>query len=239
MKGGFLTTSGLWSILLFNEMKGLFAWFAEIKLFVWKYLIWSGTTTPGIQYNTTRGNFRSVAGGLSPSVEEVIARGNENDIPLQKRYSAWTKLSFNFSEAIAQRKSLQWRWNNIKNALMSGSFPVSKLRFNLKQCACAVKMRVSTFASLAVSNVHNSFVWIVMLFYGEYKVVRTYWKMLYSACLLSRKVTIKTVRNFAFTDTVTLSHVLSNSQFFNKPVASMWLEAWNRENYTIYSTPVE
>ena len=36
MKGGFLTTSGLQSILLFNEMKGLFAWFDEIKMLVWK-----------------------------------------------------------------------------------------------------------------------------------------------------------------------------------------------------------
>jgi len=52
MKGGCLTTSGLWSILLLNKMKGLFAWFAEMKLRVRNNLIWNGTTTPGIQENT-------------------------------------------------------------------------------------------------------------------------------------------------------------------------------------------
>jgi len=62
-----------------------------------------------------------------------------------------------------------------------------------------------------------------MLFCGELEVVRTYCKMPYSACLLSRKVAVETVRNFASADMVTLPYVSSNSQFFNKPVASMWL----------------
>ena len=52
MKVGCLTTIGLWSILLFNKMEGLFAWFVEMKLLIWKNLIWNGITTPGIQYNT-------------------------------------------------------------------------------------------------------------------------------------------------------------------------------------------
>jgi len=122
---------------------------------------------------------------------------------------------------------------------MSGSFLVSKLRFNLKQCA--VKMWVSTFASLAVSSVHSSFAWIVivMRFCDELEVVRTYWKMPYSACLLSRKVAIETVKNFASADMVTLSYISSNSQFFHKPVASMWLVVWNRENYTMYFISVD
>ena len=38
---------------------------------------------------------------------------------------------------------------------------------------------------------------IVVLFCGGLVVVRTSWKMPYSACLLSRKVAIETVRNFA------------------------------------------
>jgi len=61
MKGGCLKTSCLWNILLFNEMNRLFAWFAEITLFVCKHLISSGTTTPGIQNN--KKEFKSVAGG--------------------------------------------------------------------------------------------------------------------------------------------------------------------------------
>ena len=40
---------------------------------------------------------------------------------------------------------------------MSGSLPVSKLRFNLKHCACAVNIRASTFASLAASSIYNNF----------------------------------------------------------------------------------
>jgi len=124
---------------------------------------------------------------------------------------------------------------------MSRSFPVSKFRFNLKQCVCAVKMRVSTFAYLAVSSFHSNFAWIVivMLFCGGLVVARAYWKMPYSACLLPRKVAFETVTIFTSADMVTLSYVSSNSQFFNNPVASMWLVAWNRENYTIHSISVE
>jgi len=52
-----------------------------------------------------------------------------------------------------------------------------------------------------------------MLFCGELEAVKTYWKMPYSACLLSRKVAIETVRNFASADVVTLPYVSSNSVF--------------------------
>jgi len=87
--------------LLFNKMKGLFAWFVETTSLVWKNLIWSGTTTPGIQNNTRE--FKSAAGGSSPSVEDVIAGATENDFPLQNWHSAWIELSFKFSEATAEK----------------------------------------------------------------------------------------------------------------------------------------
>jgi len=59
---------------------------------------------------------------------------------------------------------------------------------------------------------------VVILFCGGLGVVRTYWKMPYSACLLSRKVTIKTVRNFAISDMVVLQkHICS----FSKEDASL------------------
>jgi len=47
------------------------------------------------------GHFRSVAGEWNPSFDDVIAEATENDTPLQKWHSAWTELSFKFSEAIA------------------------------------------------------------------------------------------------------------------------------------------
>ena len=69
-----------------------------------------------------------------------------------------TELSFKFSEAIAEKgKAFNDRKIVLKNAPISASLPVSELRSNLKQCACAVKMRVSTLASLAPSNVYSDF----------------------------------------------------------------------------------
>jgi len=67
-------------------------------------------------------------------------------------------LSFKFSKAVAEKeKAFSGSELVLKNALMSGSLPISKLPFNLKQCACAVKIRVPTFASLAASSVYNNF----------------------------------------------------------------------------------
>jgi len=61
---------------------------------------------------------------------------------------------------------------------MSRSLPVSKLRFKLEQCACAMKIRALTLASFAASSIHNNFacVAIVMLFCNcnGLVVVRTY-----------------------------------------------------------------
>jgi len=63
-----------------------------------------------------------------------------------------------FSEAIEEKgKTFSDGEIILTNALTSGSLPVSKLRFNLKECACAVKIRVSSFASLAPSSVYNNF----------------------------------------------------------------------------------
>jgi len=45
---------------------------------------------------------------------------------------------------------------------------------------------------------------IVILFCSGLIRVRTYWKMPYNACLLSRKAAIDTVRNFASSDILTL-----------------------------------
>jgi len=68
------------------------------------------------------------------------------------------ELSFKFSKAIAEKeKAFSDSKQIFKNALMSVSLPVSKLRFNLKQCACAVKIRVPTFASWAATSVYNNF----------------------------------------------------------------------------------
>jgi len=57
-------------------------------------------------------------------------------------------------------------------------------------------------------------------------VVRTYWKTPYSACLLSRKVTIETVRNFAISDMVALQkHIcrFSNDDFsFQTSIAMLF-----------------
>jgi len=60
---------------------------------------------------------------------------------------------------------------------------------------------------------------IVVLFCGGLVVVRTSWKMPYSACLLSRKVAIETVRNFA--------------RFENSAVPIDWIESINRHSESI------
>jgi len=64
-------------------------------------------------------------------------------------------------------------------------------------------------------------------------------KMQYSTCFLSRKVATENARKFASEGMVTLSYVSSNLQFFNKPVAGMWLVIRNRRNYNIRSIFVE
>jgi len=85
-------------------------------------------------------------------------------------------MTFKLSEAIAEKKACSDSKIIILNALMRGSLPVNKWIINLKQCAYAVKMSVSTFASLAASSVYNTFacIVIVMLFCSGLVVVRTY-----------------------------------------------------------------
>jgi len=84
---------------------------------------------------------------------KVLLQGQQKMIPLYENDSQFgTELSFEFSDAIAEKgKAFGDGELTLKNALMSGSLPVSKLRFNLKQCACAVKMRVAAFAALLFS----------------------------------------------------------------------------------------
>jgi len=98
-------------------------------------------------------------------------------IPLLKNDTRLgTELSFKFSEAITEKgKDFSDGEIIFKNALMSGSLPVNKLHVNLKQCACAVKIRATTSASLATSSVYNNFacIAIVMLFCDGLVVVRT------------------------------------------------------------------
>ena len=129
-----------------------------------RYEIW--------QANITEIALLNLAGWVHPCAGAI-----ENDTPLKNDTRLGTELSFKFNEAIEEKgKAFSDTEIIFKNALMSGSLPVSKLRFNLKQCACAVKIKASTFASLAASSVYNNFacIAIVMLVCDGLVVVRTY-----------------------------------------------------------------
>jgi len=85
---------------------------------------------------------------------------------------------------------------------------VSKLGTALKKCACTVKMRTSILLA-------------VLLWNGSCKSIL---KMPFSACLLSRKVAIEAVRNFASSDTATLVYkdICNLSLQFKVYSSAMW-----------------
>jgi len=94
-----LTMSGLWSILLFNKMKGLcMICRNEIDCLKKFNVKRHYNSRHSVKYE---GHFKSLRVEKAHQLKKSLQGATENDIPLQKRHAAWTTLSFSFSEAIA------------------------------------------------------------------------------------------------------------------------------------------